>query len=664
MKKILLSALSVLAISSTADAQEPVKPIVEHFTQASCPPCASLNPTLYQTLNTFGSSNYTKVTYQVSWPGVDPMNAAYPAGPNDRRTYYNVSGVPDARLAGSDQGQSGINSIVSAATLGTVAGQTTPWKVEISHAPTANNNEYTVTIIVTNTGTAPTTAGMILHTALTEKAVVYSTAPGSNGETEFFFVARNMYNANDGSASTGGFALPAIPPGGSMTYTPTVTLPAYMASVAQAGFAAWIQDDSDKSVKQSAYSEPYVPPTALDVSTSAANYGSADPCANANWTPSFEAVNTTANVITSIEASYSINGGTAVTETITGLSLAQGQSTTFTFPATTLNGGANAIQYEIGQLNGTAPDFNSSNNADLAGAVLVLGAFAPGNVPSEGFESYANGTASPSDAIPVNPDNKPAFIGDASSVGLTGSLGGNAASQKSFIFDFWPNAFQSGTAAIQYNKIDMTDANMSYSITFDYAYAQYTAQDADKVDINISTDCGATWTNVWSKTGADLATAPLFANNNQRFMPTASQWDAVSIDLTNTLAGLTAAQRAEVVVEVRGTSGWGNPAYIDNFNVVSSPNSNINTIAAANDVKIMPNPVRDNMTLEFSTADATDASISIVNALGQKVQEVANDTYNGTTTIQINTSDLATGVYFLNIATKDGVSSERFVVEK
>lgn len=61
---------------------------------------------MYATLDNFGSSNYVKVTYQVSWPGTDPMNAAYPAGPNDRRNYYGVTGVPNASLNG------GANQIV------------------------------------------------------------------------------------------------------------------------------------------------------------------------------------------------------------------------------------------------------------------------------------------------------------------------------------------------------------------------------------------------------------------------------------------------------------------------------------------------------------------------------------------------------------------------
>ena len=75
MKKFLLSALCAFSTTAFVQAQVAQMPIVEHFTQASCGPCASQNPTLYTTLGTFGSANYAKITYQTSWPGVDPMNA-------------------------------------------------------------------------------------------------------------------------------------------------------------------------------------------------------------------------------------------------------------------------------------------------------------------------------------------------------------------------------------------------------------------------------------------------------------------------------------------------------------------------------------------------------------------------------------------------------------
>jgi hypothetical protein len=75
MKKALLSSLIMISGVTASFGQRLV--LLEHFTQASCGPCASQNPAL----NALLDNNTTKVVaikYQTSWPGTDPMNAANP----------------------------------------------------------------------------------------------------------------------------------------------------------------------------------------------------------------------------------------------------------------------------------------------------------------------------------------------------------------------------------------------------------------------------------------------------------------------------------------------------------------------------------------------------------------------------------------------------------
>ncbi len=81
-------------------------------------------------------------------------------------------------------------------------------------------------------------------------------------------------------------------------------------------------------------------------------------------------------------------------------------------------------------------------------------------------------------------------------------------------------------------------------------------------------------------------------------------------------------------------------------------------------VRIMPNPVQNNMTVEFTTVENTTVNISVINALGQKVQQLSQNSLVGTNLVEINTSNLTSGVYFLNIASDKGQTTKRFVVEK
>lgn len=92
--------MAMAAGLSMANAQAQRLVIVEHFTQASCGPCASQNPALKSLLD----QNKTKVVpikYQTSWPGADPMNAHNPAQVASRVSYYGVTGVPGVRLDGN-----------------------------------------------------------------------------------------------------------------------------------------------------------------------------------------------------------------------------------------------------------------------------------------------------------------------------------------------------------------------------------------------------------------------------------------------------------------------------------------------------------------------------------------------------------------------------------
>jgi PKD repeat protein len=107
------------------------------------------------------------------------------------------------------------------------------------------------------------------------------------------------------------------------------------------------------------------------------------------------------------------------------------------------------------------------------------------------------------------------------------------------------------------NKINLA-ANQFTELTFDVAYARYSAELTDTLLLYYSTDCGQTFRPFWKKGGKDLATAPDAENN---FVPTASQWRKESISL-GFLNGQTS-----VYLAIVNSSGWGNNVYLDNIKV-------------------------------------------------------------------------------------------------
>ena len=95
-------------------------------------------------------------------------------------------------------------------------------------------------------------------------------------------------------------------------------------------------------------------------------------------------------------------------------------------------------------------------------------------------------------------------------------------------------------------------------MSFDHAYCRYDATYHDTLSVLVSTDCGATFTEVFNKGYTDLATAP---DNTGYFVPAATEWTTNMIDLS----AFVNQQDVEIIFQNRGH--YGNNLYIDNINI-------------------------------------------------------------------------------------------------
>src|SRR5215813_3140562 len=98
MKKI-YALLFVVVFSHLAFSQATRLVVVEEFTQASCPPCASQNPT-FDALLLSNPEKVVTLKYHTDWPGVDEMNAQNMSDVQTRVDYYSIWGVPMGAMDG------------------------------------------------------------------------------------------------------------------------------------------------------------------------------------------------------------------------------------------------------------------------------------------------------------------------------------------------------------------------------------------------------------------------------------------------------------------------------------------------------------------------------------------------------------------------------------
>lgn len=108
---------------------------------------------------------------------------------------------------------------------------------------------------------------------------------------------------------------------------------------------------------------------------------------------------------------------------------------------------------------------------------------------------------------------------------------------------------------MQLNFASLNTAQM----TFDVAYCRRTNTSlSDTLVVYVSTDCGQTWTQVYSKGGTTLATA---ANQNSSFTPATTEWRTETVNL-NAYVG-----QPNVIFAFQNRNWNGNNLYLDNINI-------------------------------------------------------------------------------------------------
>lgn len=655
MKKILFSTLfAATAWGAFAQGTGSKQALLEHFTQASCGPCASVNPGVEAYLASQPSANSLK--YQTSWPGVDPMNAQNPDVSDIRRTYYNVTGVPKPVVDGDVSTTTGnYQSLITAGINNTA-------EAEVEVTWTWSNSTFTaiditVTVTATNSGNDFTGADK-LYVALVEENIVFASAPGSNGETSFHNVVREMVTGNAGEAlGTVAAGTPLV-----KTYT-NVAVPSYIYDVTELNVIAFVQDNSSKTVINSdAAVKAALPSGTSVVKLSAASTGTAPAgYCTYDYTPVIEVTNSGNVALTSFDLSYTLNGGTPVANNFTG-SIAVGATETITFPQMTLASGNSDIEFQMGNYNGGTYDLLGNIQSPGAESYSKLSANSGGlNERMEGFESGTTSTG----YVTTTPNGIFASV-DVPLGGLFcavdgptfnyGQFGGNASSARAIRFRAY-SIPENLTASYILDKTDIISGKDA--ISFSVAHEQYDATTDESLEVFVSTDCGTTWTSVWVKSGADLATVTTFntaSNNNPNDASNPLTWRKEMIDLSSYIG------QTDLVVKFEFTSGYGNNVFLDDINFEANT-VNVNEVTSIENIVAYPNPTAGDLTVEMNLIEDKAVTVSVVNTLGQTVKTMSISSLNaGFNTFTVPTADLANGVYMLNLRSGKEVTTKTFNV--
>jgi PKD repeat protein len=219
----------------------------------------------------------------------------------------------------------------------------------------------------------------------------------------------------------------------------------------------------------------------------------------------------------------------------------------------------------------------------------------------------------------------------------------------------------SGSASVRMNNYSNTAGEVddlispSYNLslvneptmTFKYAFAQKNADNTDRLRVQVSTNCGETWSTRWVKSNEALGTVTA---QNGPFYPTQqSQWQEVEVSIPTNVAA-----EDNVRFKFEFTCGGGNFLYIDDINITGV--TGISEAAEAG-ISIYPNPATNAVIVEL-TNELRNVKAEIRSINGQVIS-VASIT-NQKSTLDI--SNLSSGIYFLRLFSDNLDVTEKIVV--
>jgi len=179
---------------------------------------------------------------------------------------------------------------------------------------------------------------------------------------------------------------------------------------------------------------------------------------------------------------------------------------------------------------------------------------------------------------------------------------------------------------------------------------------ADTLEVLISTDCGDSYTLLYKKGGADLATFPSPILNPTSIgadfiSPGATHWTTETIDLS-AYSGFDKA-----IVKFSYISALGGSINIDNVSF-SGPlgTQEISTPA----IDIYPNPAKD--IVNINTGNERIGKVNVIDATGKTVMSLDNE--KGNKSLSVNTSLLAEGVYVFQVITGSNVLVKKVNIVK
>ncbi|MBL4586738.1 MAG: choice-of-anchor J domain-containing protein, partial [Flavobacteriales bacterium] len=206
---------------------------------------------------------------------------------------------------------------------------------------------------------------------------------------------------------------------------------------------------------------------------------------------------------------------------------------------------------------------------------------------------------------------------------------------------------------LDFSDVEASDAKM----TFRMAHAKRTSDGNERLRVQVSKNCGESWTLRYSKSGNSLSTN---GGNNvtSTFVPNQNDWREETVSLSS-MAG-----EQRVLIRFEARSDNQNYLYLDDINIGSNiSNVGIKDAEALSSVNVFPNPISGLSYLEISATESADVEIDLTNVIGQTMGTKKILLTNGLNRILVSDIYNVTdgGIYFITVKTDSGAKTLKLI---
>jgi PKD repeat protein len=194
---------------------------------------------------------------------------------------------------------------------------------------------------------------------------------------------------------------------------------------------------------------------------------------------------------------------------------------------------------------------------------------------------------------------------------------------------------------------DLSSNSSTPFMKFNWAYAKSVSLYTDEMIVQLSTDCGATWNQIFYRANSGLVTGP---TQTTPFIPDSSQWKSALIDLSSY------ASETYVQIKIMNVTDGGNFLYIDDINVGDAALS-VDEMLKENEVSIYPNPNQGEFSILFEEKETSFKNIRIVGLEGQLIRHIESSSN------VVNINKLSSGIYFVQITSGDRILTRKVIVQ-